>query len=78
VPRVALMDFSSADNSYRSYMAAKEFSTLLQVKLGRMHGYDWVDRNQLQAAENELNLAAGGYISPSTALHDCRFIAGIP
>ena len=74
VQRVALMDFSSDDNSYRSAQAAADFSALLQAKLANMGNGEWVERSQLQAAKNELGLTSGGHISPSTALHLGKFV----
>lgn len=74
VQRVVLIDFSSNDSSYRSAQAAVEFSALLQAKLTGMKNIEWVERSQLETAEDELNLAAGGYISPSTALHLGKFV----
>jgi hypothetical protein len=55
-PRVALMDFSSDDSSYRSYVTAKDFSALLQSQLENTPGYEWVERNQWQSAARELKL----------------------
>jgi hypothetical protein len=73
-PRLALMDFTTDDNSYRSTQAAADFSALLQVKLMDLDGIEWVERSQLQAAEKELNLSAGGFVSSATALHAGKFV----
>jgi len=73
-PRVALMDFSTDDNSYRSALAAADFSALLQVKLKDVDGLEWVERSQLQAAEKELKLSAAGLVSLSAALRVGKFV----
>ena len=62
------MDFSTDDNSYRSALAAVDFSALLQVRLKDVDGLEWVERSQLRVAEKELNLAGGGFASSATAL----------
>ena len=72
--RVALMDFSTDDNSYRSALAAVDFSALLQVKLKDVDGLEWVERSQLQAAEKELKLSTVGFVSLSSALHVGKFV----
>lgn len=68
-PRAALINFSSDDNFYRSTLAATDFSALLQAKVTSFDQVEWVERSQLQLAMNELNLTAGGYVSPSAAVH---------
>src|SRR5208283_3930289 len=72
--KVALSDFTSDDNSYRSAMAAVNFSELLQAKLTGMEGVEWVERSQLQAAEKELNLSIAGFFSSATALRAGKFV----
>ncbi len=73
-PRLALMDFTTDDNSYRSAQSAAVYSTLLQVRLMYLGGIEWVERSQLQAAEKELNLSADGFVSSSTALQAGKFV----
>lgn len=46
-PRVALMDFSTDDNSYRSAQTGVNFTSLLQVQLVNEPGLEWVERAQL-------------------------------
>jgi len=72
--RVALMDFSADDISYRSAQAAADFSALLQAKLMSVDNVDWVERSQLQAAKDELGLTSGGYVSASSALNLGKFV----
>src|SRR5436190_10545484 len=55
--RVALMDFSTDDNSYRSVQAAANFTALLQIELGATPGIEWVERTQLELAKKELALS---------------------
>src|SRR5438105_4482425 len=55
--RVALMDFSVDDNSYRSAEAAANFASLLQIELANEAGFDWVERVQLALAKKEPGLS---------------------
>jgi Ca2+-binding EF-hand superfamily protein len=57
-PRVALMDFSTDDNSYRSAQKAADFTTLLQVHLLGEEGLEWVERAQLGRVKQELKISA--------------------
>jgi len=57
-PRVALMDFSTDDNSYRSAQKAADFTALVQAKLSSVRTVEWVERSQLELAEKELSLTA--------------------
>jgi len=57
MPRVALMDFSVDDNSYRSTQQAADFTSLLQVQLADEPGLEWVERAQLDRARQELELS---------------------
>jgi len=50
-PRVALMDFSTDDNSYRSAQRAADFTVLVQAKLSDVRTVEWVERSQLKLAE---------------------------
>jgi Ca2+-binding EF-hand superfamily protein len=56
-PRVALMDFSTDDNSYRSAQVAADFTSLLQSQLADEPGVEWVERVQLERARQELELS---------------------
>lgn len=63
MPRVALMDFSIDDNSYRSAQLAADFSAILQVKLTGQTNVEWVERAQLEKARQELELSAADLVS---------------
>ena len=56
--RVALMDFSVDDNSYRSAQSAIDFTSLVQVQLANAAGIDWIERAQLDLARKEIGLTA--------------------
>ena len=58
VPRVALLDFATDDNSYRSAQAAGDFSVILQASLAGGTNVEWVERAQLDKARQELELSA--------------------
>ncbi len=62
--RVALMDFSTDENSYRSIQAAADFTSLVQIELAGEAGIEWVERAQISLAKQEFGLAglkaAGG------------------
>ncbi len=65
--RVALLDFSTDDNSYRSIEAAAQFTSLVQIGLADERGVEWVERSQLRLAKTEFALAemqAAGGTSP--------------
>lgn len=55
--RVALMDFSTDDNSWRSAQAAANFTSLLQIRLAGEPRVEWVERAQLDLARQELKLS---------------------
>lgn len=63
-PRVAMMDFSTEDNSYRSIQAAADFTGLLQARLKDDSTVEWVERSQINLAKAEFawaeTLGAGG------------------
>jgi hypothetical protein len=44
VPRVAMMEFSTDDNSYRSAQAAADFTGILQANLAGETNVAWVER----------------------------------
>ncbi|EEF57911.1 hypothetical protein [Pedosphaera parvula] len=58
--RVAMMDFSTDDNSYRNAQAAADFASMLQTRLQDEPGIEWVERTQLELAGRELGLAELG------------------
>ena len=55
--RIALMDFSTDDNSWRNAQAAANFTSLVQIQLGKEPGVEWVERAQLDLARQELKLS---------------------
>lgn len=65
--RVALLDFSTDDNSYRSIQAAADFTSLVQIGLANEPQTEWVERAQIHLAKKEFALAemkAAGGASP--------------
>ncbi len=56
-PHVALMNFSTDDNSYRSAQSAADFTSLLQIQLADAPEVEWVERAQLELAKKELGLS---------------------
>src|SRR5438270_10918122 len=66
--RVALMDFTSDENSYRRGVAASDFSAALQGHLAAEASVEWVERARIQPAEQELQMSAAGFVSPASAL----------
>jgi hypothetical protein len=68
VLRVALMDFVSEDNSYRSTVALGNLVSALQAEVSQDTNYDWVERAELEKAANELKLAGLGLIDRSEAI----------
>ena len=63
--RVALMDFATDDNSYRSVQQAADFSSELQACLADEPGVEWVEREQLDQARQEVDLAVAGFLDGS-------------
>jgi hypothetical protein len=55
--RVALLDFSTDDNSYRSIESAAQFASLVQIGLADEPGTEWVERSQIRLAKTEFALA---------------------
>lgn len=58
VPHVALINFSTDDNSYRSAQMATDFTSLLQIRLANEPNVVWIERDQLDKARQELELSA--------------------
>lgn len=55
--RVALMDFSTDDNSWRNAQAAASLTSLVQIRLANEPRVEWVERAQLDLARQELKLS---------------------
>jgi hypothetical protein len=55
--RVALMDFTTDDNSYRSAQSAVNFTRLVQLAVTHEPGFDWIERVELDRVRQELGLA---------------------
>jgi hypothetical protein len=72
--RVALMDFVSEDNSYRSTVALGDLVSALQAEISRDTDYDWVERVELGKAANEFKLAGLGLIDRSEAVRCGRWV----
>lgn len=68
VVRVALMNFTTDDNSYRSAQVATDFTSLLQVNMGNVAGLDWVERAQLDRIRQEMRLSGMELIAGDSAL----------
>jgi hypothetical protein len=68
------MNFISEDNSYRSTLAAADFTAALQSQLTGAPRYQWVERPELSKAETELQLAGFGLISRAEALRSGRWV----
>jgi len=66
--KVALTTFTSDDNFYTSAVAVENLTALLQAQLTNEPGVEWIERDQLQAAEHELKLCLAGLASPTAAL----------
>src|ERR1035441_6909985 len=66
--RVALMDFSTDDNSWRNSQAAANFTSLLQIQLANEPGVEWVERAQLDLAKQELKLSEMELIGGSSPI----------
>jgi Ca2+-binding EF-hand superfamily protein len=73
-PRVAMMDFSVDDNSYRSAQAAADFSSLLQAKLASEPDVEWVERAQLDKARQELELSVAELINSSSSIQRGKWV----
>src|SRR5207247_4596446 len=73
--RVALMTFTADDNSYRSSLAAADLAALLQADLSDDPGFEWVERNDLKAAERELDLSQLGLRDAVGVLRKGRYAA---
>jgi len=61
--RVALLEFSVDDNSYRSAAAVSDFTAALQVRLTGELPVEWIEREQLGTAEREIELSLMGEAS---------------
>jgi len=61
--RVALMDFSTDDNSYLSAQMAADFTGMLQANMAEEPGVEWVERAQLDKARREQELSAAELVT---------------
>jgi Ca2+-binding EF-hand superfamily protein len=68
-PRVALMDFSVDDNSYRSAQEAAEFTSLLQIQLADAADVEWVERAQIKRIREEFELST---VEGLSGMHSLR------
>lgn len=71
---VAVSDFTVADESYTNQQWAVGLSDLVQAKLSPDTEFVLVERARLKAAEAELSLSAGGFISGATALRIGKWV----
>lgn len=72
--RVALLDFSTDENSYRSAQSAVDFTRLLQVRLGATPRVEWVERAQLETARRELKLSEMAMMAGAPSLRWGRWV----
>jgi hypothetical protein len=72
--RVALMDFVSDDNSYRSTVAIGNLASVLQAEVSEDTNYDWVERAELEKSVDEFKLAGFGLIDRSEAIRSGRWV----
>src|ERR1035438_2448903 len=72
--RVALMDFSTDDNSWRNSQAAANFTSLLQIQLANEPGVEWVERAQLDLAKQELKLSEMELIGGSSPIRRGKWV----
>jgi hypothetical protein len=73
-PRIALMDFVSDDNSYRSTVAMGNLAAILQTEVSQNTNYEWVERAELEKSVNEFKLAGFGLIDRSEAIRSGRWV----
>lgn len=71
--RIVLMNLVCEDNSYRSTLAAADFTAAWQAEMSRDTRYDWVERVDLDKAQNELRLAGFGLIDRAEAIRGGRW-----
>jgi hypothetical protein len=74
VPRIALMDFVSEDNSCRSTVALSDLVGAVQAEMSGDTNYEWVERAELEKAANEFKLAGFGFIDRSEAIRSGRWV----
>src|SRR5437867_2483683 len=72
--RVALMDFATDDNSWRSAQAAADFTGLLQVQLAGEPGVEWIERTQLDKARQELELSAMELVGGGSSIRQGKWL----
>jgi len=66
VPRVALSEFATDENTWDALAEAQNLSAVVQTQLSSESGFEWVERSQLQTIRRELELAAS-FGSPDSA-----------
>jgi hypothetical protein len=71
--RVALMNFASDDNSYRSTVAAIDFAVALQAQLSDAADFEWVERAELDKVETEFKLADLGFVDRAETIRRGRW-----
>ena len=67
------MNLLCDDNSYRSDLAAINFTSLMQTRLASDARHQWVERAELDKAENELSLSGFQLIDRSEAIRSGRW-----
>lgn len=72
--RVALMDFSTDDNSYHSTQLAADFTGLLQAGLAGEPEVEWVERAQLDKAREELEISAAELVSGGASIQRGKWV----
>ena len=71
---LALMDFSTDENSYRAMQAAANLTSLVQTKLGGIPRVEWVERSQIRLPQAELALAEALGAGGASALRRGRML----
>lgn len=66
--RVALTNFTSDDHSYHSLQVGGEFSDALATLLYATTEFEWVERQQLDRAFEEIQRGAHGLVNPAQAV----------
>lgn len=72
--RVTLMNMICEDNSYRSTIAAVDFTTAIQAELSADREIDWVERAEVEKTEAEFKLTGLGLIDRSEAIRSGRWV----
>ncbi len=67
-PRIALINFICDDNSYRSSQAAVDLTAAVQAELTGFTQCEWVERAELEKADDELRLSSFGLMDRAEAI----------